>query len=125
MQVIQNERVIPIDVDETLVMHSYFDGAVALDVLDPHSNVHVTVYPNQNMIRLLKDEFARGAYIIVWSRGGYAWADAILAALNLQNHVNLVLTKPLVYMDDTSVYDWLKDRVYIGPTVIYKQRSNE
>lgn len=124
MRVIRNERPIPIDVDGTLIIHTNdFTNICPLEtveVYDPLSGSNIKLRKNLPMIRLLKEEHARGTFTLVWSRGGYQWASDIIEALGLTDYVDLVMTKPLVYFDDINIEDWLKDRVWIGPDTIYK-----
>lgn len=121
MRTITNERVIPVDVDDTLVMHDFSSIDHTVEVPDPYSKGVIEVRPNDPMIRILKDEKARGAFIVVWSRGGFAWARAVVLALGLEESVDLISTKPTVYLDDKDVGEWLKDRVWISPGTKYKQ----
>lgn len=123
VKTISNERIIPVDVDDTLVMHDFSAIDETILISDPYSDGVIEVRPNRPMLRILQDEKARGAFIIVWSRGGFAWAKAVVEALELQNYVDLVMTKPIVYLDDKDIGEWLKDRVYIKPDVKYKQTT--
>lgn len=118
MIVTKNERVIPCDIDDTLIMH---DGAPDVQVYDALENRMLSFRKNEAMIRLLKEEKARGAHIIVWSRGGYRWAASVVEALGLEKYVDQIYTKPLVYFDDKDASEWMKDRVYLGPDVKYKR----
>jgi hypothetical protein len=121
MITIKSENVKPFDVDGTLICAPE-DSTYQLDVLDPiFPGQLLRVGVNRAMVRLLREEASRGAYIIVWSRGGYAWASEIVRALDLKKEVSLVLSKPLVYFDDCDVQDWLKDRVFIRPDIKYKR----
>lgn len=124
MVVIKNEKVAPFDVDSTLVMHQDPESIYSSEkvfVKDSVSGGTIVVRINRPMVRLLKEEHARGAFVIVWSRGGYQWAADVIKALGLSKCVNLVITKPGSYYDDLEVQAWLKDRIYIGPNEIYKQ----
>lgn len=130
MKVIRNERVIPIDVDDTLVMHSFNEALVdkleIIQIYDPIENGFITVRKNLPMIRLLKEEHSRGAHILVWSRGGFEWADSVVTALRITEFVDQIMSKPMVYLDDKPVEQWLKDRVYLDADMKYKtnlQRS--
>lgn len=125
MKVVRNERITLVDVDETLVMHS--DPSViggkfinSIEISDPYSSSFIKVWLNEPMIRILREERRRGAHTIVWSKGGYAWAEAVIKALCLEEYVDTIMSKPFVYLDDKDVSEWLKDRVYIKPTVTYK-----
>lgn len=123
MQVINNERIVPCDIDDTLVMHEApmaCEKQVTIeDPFEPGKFIMLGI--NQNMVKILKDEKARGAFILVWSRNGKAWAETIIKALNLESQVDMIMAKPLVYLDDSDVSNWLKDRVYIKHNVTYKK----
>jgi hypothetical protein len=119
MQVIKSEQLRMWDIDDTLVMHSEpCDESV--DIHDPIDDRTITLGINAPMVRLLKEEHSRGGFIVVWSRGGYAWAQAVITALKLTDKVHLIMSKPLVYFDDSPVENWLKDRVYLHPSTKYK-----
>lgn len=125
MKKVEIERVVPCDVDDTLIMHENEipDPADRVLVKDSLSGEVVIVRINRNMVRLLKEEKQRGSFVIVWSRGGYQWAADVIRALNLEDHVDIVMSKPLVYFDDSPVDVWLKDRVYMTPDKPYKKHA--
>lgn len=121
-KVIRNERVIPTDIDDTIVMHTWTPDQLkdTVDIPDAITGGFIRVLPNQAMIRLVKEEKARGAYVMAWSRGGYQWAADVILAVGLYDYVDIVLSKPLAYFDDKNVSEWMTDRVYIGPNTKYK-----
>lgn len=120
---ITTERVVCIDVDETLVSHGR--NYPTNDYMSVHDHVipgnQISVYPMKANIRILKEEHARGSYVIVWSKGGHQWATDVVRALGLTKHVDLILTKPAAYVDDKEVGTWLTDRIYIPSTEPYKE----
>ena len=122
MVTIKSELIRPFDVDGTIIIHgSDHHCKTKVNIYDPIENRTITAGVNEPMVRLLKEEAARGGYIIVWSRGGYAWARAVVEALGLTREVSLVMSKPMVYFDDMNVEHWLKDRVFLGPDINYKK----
>lgn len=122
MKVVKNERIVPVDIDDTLVMHQNYDNiAFPKSIRDPYEDCkYVEVWPNLPMIKIMKEEHKRGSFVIVWSKGGFAWAEAVIKALQLEEYVDMIMSKPFVYLDDKDVGEWLKDRVYLKPTTIYK-----
>jgi hypothetical protein len=122
MKVITKEHTIFIDVDDTLVMHEKekTENGVYISVKDPIENRSIKLRVNEPMVRLLKEEHHRGSYIVVWSRGGWEWAQNVIVALGLGTKVDLVMSKPLAYFDDKPVEEWLKYRVYLSPDTPYK-----
>lgn len=127
LRVIKNERLICVDVDDTLVMHVFdknIPGATYVDIADPvYEGDFIKMQINEPMVRLVREEIARGSQICYWSRGGYQWAVNVLQALDLDSYDSeqLVLTKPYAYFDDSEITLWLKDRVYIKPDTCYKK----
>lgn len=124
MQVIKNEYITLWDVDDTLVMHTKTNNIPIADLVlvdDPvNVNSKITMQINKSMIRLMQEEYSRGAQIIVWSRGGHAWAESVVKALKISDIVHLIMSKPLSYFDDKDVSEWLKYRVYLPPGTVYK-----
>lgn len=125
MQVLRNENVVFVDVDDTLVMHDLsINTHRPVDIVEIQDPIRARVIElriNKPMVRLLKEEKSRGSCIIVWSRGGYQWATNVVKALNLVEHVDQVMTKPLTYFDDKPVEEWLRYRVYLTPDTKYKE----
>lgn len=121
--VIKNERVIPTDIDDTLVMHGdplEGEEAVYVRILDPVENRTLTIRVNKPMVRLVKEELHRGSFMLVWSRGGYRWAQSVIQALNLEHENMIIMSKPAAYFDDKPCEDWMPDRVYLPSNTPYK-----
>lgn len=119
MQVINNESVIFFDVDDTLVMWdisashtSYLDIVI---VIDPYDGKPLSLGIHKPHVKLLINQAKRGSKVVVWSQGGFQWAEAVVKALQLEEYVDIVMSKPKTYVDDLPVEAWLKDRVYIKP----------
>lgn len=128
LKLVQNERVIMVDIDDTLVMHGQVNLAKSEDelvnILDPiKRDTFITMRVNLPMVRLVQEEIARGSKVCFWSRGGFLWAYNVLLALKLDQlpGEQIVMTKPFAYFDDSPVDKWLVDRVYLGPDVPYKK----
>jgi len=120
MMTVKNENIRPFDVDGCLIVEAKDSRQIA-HILDPVTKRFIKVGVNRAMVRLLKEEKKRGSYTIVWSRSGYEWANNVIQCLYLDDYVDLIMSKPIVYFDDTPVKKWLKDRVFIGPDVKYKE----
>ena len=123
MIVIKNEQISPFDIDGTLVCHA-FEGEIppgeSVRVYDAVSKGYVLVQINRPMVRLLREAKSRGDFVIAWSRGGHRWAADVIKALDLVECVDLVLSKPMAYFDDTEIQNWLPYRVMIQPGTAYK-----
>lgn len=122
MKTLKTEKLIFIDVDDTLIMWTWPEEAngKTIKFKDPYSNSWLQVYPNRPNITLLKEKLYRGFTIIVWSAGGYAHAEAVVKALKLASYVDYVMTKPTAYVDDRDVSDWFPKRIYLDPEMRYK-----
>jgi len=124
MITIKNEYIVGCDIDDTLVMHTMGDILDRVLVDDPvREGCKIIVYKNNPMIRLIKEEAARGAHIIFWSAGGYQWASNVIDALGLRKQVKnaIIMTKPCSYCDDKDVKEWLSRRIYLTPDTSYKK----
>lgn len=123
MLVIRNENPVPCDIDNTLVLHNPKNPASCtyVDIDDPvQKGKKITLAIHKPNVRLLLEELARGSFIIVWSKGGFQWAENVLKALGIDHKNIIILTKPKVYIDDKPVSSWMKDRVCLNPNEFYK-----
>ena len=110
--IISSENVVFWDVDDTLLMeHSKDPDLTYTDVLtgkDKHGRIH-----KAHVEQLIKHK-ARGFFNIVWSGNGYKHARQVIQALGIEQHVDIVMSKPVKYWDDlTDANDILKARVYL------------
>jgi len=124
MKTVKSEHVVFFDIDQTLILYKDTPGAdtepVVL-VLDPIRNKRIEFKEHTAMTRLMREEYHRGAYIVVWSRGGYEWAANVIEALGLEECVQQVMSKPVAYFDDKPVAEWMNNRVYLEPGTPYKR----
>lgn len=115
MKVIKNEQLVMIDCDDTLVMWgSENQDYRIVNITDPYDGKPVTLRAHAGHIKVLKDRKARGSFIVVWSAGGYMWAEAVVKALGLEEYVDIVSSKPFMYIDDREAADILGERLYLG-----------
>jgi FMN phosphatase YigB (HAD superfamily) len=112
MNVVKNEMTFFVDIDETLVKWSRNERG-AMTIIDPNDGVQNRVVPHWPHIKILKNKKTRGAHVVVWSAGGYAWAEAVVTALGLQNYVDQIMTKPSSYMDDKIATEFMGERIYL------------
>lgn len=123
MIVVKNESIIPIDIDSTLILpidENKFAGR-KVDVYDSVTKKFIKMIAHEPNIRLLREEHHRGSYIVVWSKGGYEWASNVIKALDLVPYVDIIMSKPKTYIDDTPVKKWMKDRIWLSPDMAYKK----
>lgn len=120
MQIIKNENNIYFDVDETLVLWGKIKkGEKCIAITDPYDGTQRYLRPHVGHIKVLRDRKARGATIHVWSANGWQWAKAVVSALGLQDHVDFVLSKPIMYVDDLEAHEILGERLYLGKDSAY------
>lgn len=116
MRVINVESTIFVDCDDTLVMWNTtgIDENKLITIPDPYFPANVIkLAPHKGHIKVLKDRKVRGSFIVVWSAGGYQWAEAVVKALGIEVHVDLVMTKPHMYIDDKKAEEFMKEHLYI------------
>jgi len=114
MKTVDKESTVFIDVDDTLVMWGKAkEGEKVVAVTSPHDGGQNYLRPHAGHIKILKDRKARGSFIVVWSAGGFAWAEAVVKALGLDTHVDMCMTKPHMYLDDKKAEEFMGEHLYI------------
>ncbi len=119
MYVLHSTKAYFFDVDRTLV---FTDQEVTMLGIRTHVSLTPVMFGGREFrvhpehIRLMKDLKARGHSVVVWSAGGSAWAEQVVRKLELEDVVDLVLTKPDGICDDKAVSEWLPevDRFYMS-----------
>lgn len=48
-----------------------------------------------------------GQIVIVWSAGGYKWAESVVKSLGLSLFVDVAMSKPTWYYDDIPCQKWM------------------
>lgn len=113
MKVLKEEHLVMCDVDDTLIMWVGANVVGIKLIANPLTGEHHYVLPHKGHIKILKDRYARGSKIVVWSAGGYAWAEAVVEALGLTQYVSLIMSKPMMYIDDKKADEILGERCYV------------
>lgn len=98
------------DVDQTLVLCRL--GKHSDAVIVNEGRFHEAVVPNGPVIDDLMWLSRRGHTIIVWSKEGADWAEAVVKALGLDAYVALCLEKPTGYYDDLEAPEFMGKRHY-------------
>lgn len=68
--------------------------------------------PHRKHIDQLIKHKLRGHTVIVWSAGGYDWAEAVVKALKLEKIVDLVISKPIWTYDDLQPIEFIPKPQY-------------
>ena len=112
--VVDNEQVWMVDVDDSLVLWDFEDNEIGpIPIICPYDGTTYKLLPHSGNIRLLKEKKARGAHITVWSQGGWKWAEAVVKALCLMHHVDIIQSKPIGIIDDLPSEAWMPKSTYI------------
>ena len=86
------------DIDDTLIMwDENLKGNTVCINCDGHLSHMVR---SEGNIEELKRHGSRGIDVIVWSKGGYRWAERVVKALGLEKYVSAIMSKPICYYDD-------------------------
>lgn len=113
MNVVKNEMTFFVDIDETIFCWADKKSSKTIGVKDPNDSIVNYGVPHHPHIKILKNKKTRGAHVVVWSAGGYAWAEAVVTALGLQEYVDQIMTKPSSYMDDKLATEFMGERIYL------------
>lgn len=110
MYVLPEGRVAYFDVDDTLIeWREYGDGPLIEIEIDGMISEKAAIEKHIEELQLQKKS---GTSIVVWSAGGVKWAEAVVKALNLEEYVDAIMTKPDRIYDDKDPAEWLPKRRY-------------
>lgn len=114
METLTNDQPVPIDVDETLVVFDYPATLEKFAITLERNGVEVKVVPHWKHIKQMREHFIRGHAIIVWSAGGYAWAQQVIKMLGIEKYVTYCMAKPRWFYDDRKAEFFMPEinRVY-------------
>ena len=114
--VLASDNNIFVDVDETLVFWRIDEDPndIIIQVNHPYLHKYIELIPHHRNIDLVKSNKGQGRRVIIWSAGGYAWAEAVVKALKLESYVDLIMAKPIAYVDDLPMENWGCQRVYLN-----------
>lgn len=118
MVVIEGEKTIYFDVDDTLVSWIYPDPKTSgrdykdfKKFTDPVTGNIWDLLPNSKVINCLIDHKERGDTVIVWSQGGALWAESVVKTLGIGEFVDACLSKPHQYYDDIPSSEFMGTRL--------------
>ena len=115
MEVLKHELYTECDVDNTLVMWDdpFNPGEGKISINCPYEEGTIFyLTPNKHHINILIAKKKRGNFIILHSQNGWAWAETVAKALNIEQYIDVVKTKTGNYIDDLPADAW-KSRIYL------------
>ena len=113
MFVLKGESVVYYDCDDTLVIWD-----VSRDKIDEtmQFNYYGTIkvlLPHKRHIALLKEQKKNGKMVVVWTAAGWEWAQEVVKVLELEPHVDVILSKPTAYVDDLDAKEFMGHRIFL------------
>lgn len=112
MFVLDFDRVLFTDVDDTLVTFDYPLEYLDRTILIGPEGFQKRVLPMSKNIEKMKNARVRGHGVVIWSQGGVKWCKAVVEALGLTDYVDAVVTKPSWIYDDLPVEAWMGPRFF-------------
>lgn len=108
------------DVDDTLVWWDNNDPESTLSDLELDITEFEFEFNGKKLKRYYIHEHLReiqlqkeaGTNIVVWSKSGAEWAEAIVKALGVDEYVDVVTSKPDRIYDDKDSSEWMPKRRY-------------
>lgn len=109
MKTIENDIIVPFDVDGTLLDYN-IEGVPESELIDIGMNPEfvIKVRPLKEHVQRVKNHKASNHFIIVWSGSGHGWAEHVVKTLGLEKYVDLVISKPRWCYDDVPSEEWMK-----------------
>ena len=118
MKMINNEKIVCFDVDDTLIrwgdrVIGSANSSEEYEFTEANGTKH-TYRSIEANIAALKEHASRGHFIIVWSAGGGAWAAKAVQILGLEQYVGMTMAKPTWSYDDLQAEHILTRVIYAG-----------
>lgn len=106
----QDKRAVFFDVDQTLISWDplYGDQSLLLHC----DGFQRYVSPIHIHVELMKEFKAVGWQVVVWSAGGADHAERVIKLIKMEDYVDLIVSKPEVYVDDLKIENQGFKRVF-------------
>ena len=116
----QDKRAVFFDVDSTLIEWVGNGSTLPISYLGPElvlrdGDFWYTVAPIEIHVNLMKEFKAVGWQLVVWSAGGADHAERVVKLLGMEDYVDLIVSKPEVYVDDLALDNQGIKRVFKVP----------
>lgn len=117
MQIYKNTKSAFFDCDSTLVMWEgdvSFEGKEksVIEIKCPYDNGVIRLLPHSKHVQMLIGHARTGWSVVVWSAGGWEWAEAVVKALGVEQYVDIVMSKPVYAYDDLPLSEAVGVRRY-------------
>ncbi len=115
MHILNSDKIVFCDVDDTLIGWSKPEKGP--DEFWVTTTCHGMVEHHwviKENLEALKKHKGRGHLIVVWSQGGWEWAEAVVKALKIEHLVDLVCSKPEWIYDDLEASVWMPKAKHLG-----------
>ena len=109
MITIKGKNFVYFDVDDTLINWNRRDTENSFIFTIPDSGGVWCMEANWDIVRKLKEHKRNGDTVVVWSQGGWDWAEEVVSVLNLQQYVDVIMSKPHRYYDDLHCSVFMED----------------
>ena len=123
MKVIEADKIVFFDCDDTLVMwghENHPDAVTFKDIYDPNPDAVYALVPHQRHVKMVSTYKQHNYTVVVWSQGGWQWAKEVVRVLGLEDKVDLVMSKPDVYIDDIEASKFMQ-RKYFKSRIVYPE----
>ena len=123
--VIESDKLTFFDIDDTLVKWSFSQvEAEKFGIHFDNFGYKTLLVPHRTHIEQLKKHKSRGHKIAVWSAGGWDWANEVIKTLQLEDYVDVIMSKPSWYYDDLTSSQFMPEanRVY-KPDEIWEKKD--
>lgn len=107
-----DRKTLYVDIDDTLLIHNKSEYPVEMHIVVPHNGRVFVGVPHHKNILMMEKFYNLGYDIIVWSKTGAMYAQAVIEKLKISHPIKAVLSKPDFYLDDKGVEEWMGPRVY-------------
>lgn len=115
MQVIDSERVVMVDTDDTVCLWDLSEYPDKDRVILNCFGSKAELVPHEKNINTLRKFHKLGYTIIMWSATGAKWAACVAKAVGIEDIVTLVISKPRYYFDDIDCKEWMGPRLWRNP----------
>jgi hypothetical protein len=99
---LKDGEVFACDCDDTLLLWKIpkdYSGPLVTTNLDGFEDKGIANTPAIDHLKKMK---SRGFSVVVWSAAGSNWAEAVVKVLNLENYVDICMSKISFHLDDVS-----------------------